>query len=96
MAAYIQRTDGQLLDPQRVTKRKGEQQKRKRSSLQERVRAREAGGEPRWPDFAGVQGGRRGLAGRCSCPWLDSLNRDDADDDAELHDASAWRGVEAK
>jgi hypothetical protein len=48
---------------------------------------------PKLPDFAGVQGGRRGLAGRCSCPWLNSLNGDDVDNDADLQDALAWRLV---
>jgi hypothetical protein len=54
---------------------------------------REAGGGSEWPDFASIQGGRRGCAGRCSRSWLDSLNGDDAFDYAELQDASAWRPV---
>jgi hypothetical protein len=46
---------------------------------------------PKLPDFAGIQGGRRGYTGRYSGFWLDSLHGDDAVDDAERQDASAWR-----
>jgi hypothetical protein len=53
----------------------------------------EVGGGPERPDFASIQGGRRGYAGRCSQFWLDSLNADDADDVAKLLDAFAWRRV---
>jgi hypothetical protein len=50
---------------------------------------REAGGGPERPDFAGDLRGR-GRRGRCcSRSRLDSLNEDNAVDDAELQDASA-------
>jgi hypothetical protein len=41
---------------------------------------REVGGGPERPDFAGIQGGRRGCASHCSRYWFDSFMADGDDD----------------
>jgi hypothetical protein len=53
----------------------------------------EAEGGPDRLDFAGDRRGRSRRGRCCSRSWLDSLNGDDAVDDADVQDASAWRRV---
>jgi hypothetical protein len=51
----------------------------------------EDGGGPERSDFAGELGDVEDEFIASIASRLDSLNRDDADDDADLQDASAWR-----
>jgi hypothetical protein len=51
----------------------------------------EDGGGPEQSDFAGELGDVEDEFIASIASWLDSLNRDNADDDADLQDASAWQ-----
>jgi hypothetical protein len=79
------RTDGQRGATDTQLEIDGEKGKRTASSPGVRVHARRGRGCPRWPDFAGVQGGKRGYAGRCNRPWLDCFRGELQGDEAVLH-----------